>query len=187
MGVIKRTFIILLILCVFGSIAFKAYEYNFYLRYALHEFGVWHISYLKHDSWGFIRAKSSGVVVYELPDDVSKAIQEQGVQYLKNLPSSSGDIWENRAFAQWLPTPIEVTKYWVDYMSMNEKNDYSKETPALSSYLNAFGFGVSVRQDIEALADNAIRTKGSYYAYMSHGSVMIVIPAARKLIFAYRG
>jgi hypothetical protein len=56
----------------------------------------------------------------------------------------------------------------------------------ISDYLNRYGFGIDVDPTVEALVDHAISKPGSFYSYGRIG-VVIVIPRAKRSIFAYAG
>lgn len=184
----KSKFKILAVIIVFCFIGFKILEYKFYLDSVPDEFGVYKILYSKERTARFgLGGNESGIRVYELPKETLEKIQKQGMEYFKNLPSNENAKirrdWRGH-FQNWSETPVEVIKEWTNYMSLEEDADYSKEIPSIDNYVNTYGFGVDIDPEIKKLVDDAIASSGSYYAYGRIGMI-IIVPEARKVIYAY--
>jgi hypothetical protein len=174
----KRFFTILAVSIVSVGIAFKIYEYNFYLSFVPKELKVWRIIYSENKSWGFgPGGNETGIVVYELPKDVADDIEKRGIRYFEEIPVRSG----HGNFERWFSTPIEITKYWTDYMS-----EHPSSVPSIDNYLNAYGFGIPVSSDIKRMVDNAITKPNSYYSYGRIG-VVIIAPDVKMVIYAFNG
>lgn len=191
-GVMKKAFVFLAAILALGTICFKYWEYQFYLSVVPDEFGVYKILYRKEEAWGFgPGGNETGIRVYELPEKIYQIIHEQGLEYLNSLPSSKIGRVEGRydwrgKYQNWLETPIRVTRHWTDYMSLPDDADYSKEVPSISHYIGAYGFGIIVDPEIKKLADDAIKSPGSYYAYGRVGFIL-VIPEKKCVIYIYNG
>lgn len=71
-------------------------------------------------------------------------------------------------------------------MSLKDDADYSKENPSILNYMNAYGFGIRISPEIKKLTDDAITKSGNYYAYGRIG-IIIVIPAEKRVVYAYNG
>ncbi|MDB5492176.1 MAG: hypothetical protein JWO78_2025 [Micavibrio sp.] len=179
--------LIIIIVTIIGG--FKLWEYKFRLSFIPNEFGVYKIIYRNEDSWGFgPGGNETGFIVYELPEKIAKKIETEGISYLQNLYSNARDGHEWRGhYETWHETPIDVTRNWVDYMSMKDgEENYSKKTPSIENYLNAYGFGISIDSQFLKIANSAIVHPKNYYAYGRIG-IIIIIPASRKIIYAYNG
>jgi hypothetical protein len=184
----KRALKILAVIITISFIGFKFWEYKFALETIPDELSVYKILYRKEHAWGFgPGGNETGIRVYELPEKAIEDIQKQGIEYFRNLPSNTngGRNWRGR-YQNWFETPIEVTRYWTDYMSLNDDADYSKQIPSISNYMNAYGFGLDIKPEIKKLADDAITNSGNYYAYGRIG-IIIVIPKQKRVIYAYNG
>lgn len=195
MGV-KRKIILLGLTAIIAIvyIGFKFLEHKseiwkngLYLSAVPPELNVDKVLYRNEEVRGFgPGANEAGIRVYELPDNIAKTIKEQGIEYLKNLPSSLGkrNNWRGR-YSSWSETPVKVTEYWVNYDVRNKK-DYSKEIPSISNYVNYYCCGIEIDTEIQDLVNNAISNPGNYYAYGRIG-VIIVIPSLKRVVYAYNG
>ncbi|MCL4677765.1 MAG: hypothetical protein KJ017_04125 [Alphaproteobacteria bacterium] len=188
----KKAFLFILSILFLTVACFKFWEYQFYLSAVPQEFGVYKILYRQENAWGFgPGGNETGIRVYELPEQTYQIIQQQGLEYLNNLPSAKARQVKGRSdwrgkYKNWLETPINVTRHWTDYMSLPDDADYSKEVPSISHYMSAYGFGLRIDPKIRNLADDALKSPGNYYAYGRIG-VIIVIPQKKRVIYAYNG
>lgn len=184
----KHLIKILAITLVISAIAFKFLESKSPLELVPEELGASKILYTKEEAWGFgPGGNETGIHVYELPEDAFQKIQAQGIEYFKNLPSNTngeGD-WIGH-YQDWKETPIKVSQYWTDYMSLGDNADYSKQIPSVYHYMNAYGFGLEIDPQIQKLVDDAITVKGNYYSYGRIGFILI-IPEKRRIIYVYNG
>ena len=158
------------------------------LSFVPKEFGTTRIVYSKENTWGFgPGGNETGIIVYSMPAKVASALRHDGLSYLHNLPSSQskGKNWQGY-YSTWAETPVVTTRHWVDYMSLPDTADYSKETPSVRHYMGAYGFGIEIDKSIEELIDKAINQTGNYYAYGRIG-VIILIPAEEKIVYVYNG
>jgi energy-coupling factor transporter transmembrane protein EcfT len=142
------------------------------------------IIYANEESWGFgPGGNETGVIVYELPDNIAKEIQQVGIGYLTKIHQQpkSGCYWCG-IYDNWHQTPILRSPYW-EYDTERESNTSTAE---LGNYLNKYGYGISIDPIIEDEINRAISKSGSYFAYGRIG-VLIVIPDIQKVVYAYAG
>jgi len=71
-------------------------------------------------------------------------------------------------------------------MGLPEDTDYSKQTPSVLHYMDAYGMAPAIDSDIKKLADDAITKTGSYYAYGRIG-IIIVIPDQKRVVYVFNG
>lgn len=152
----------------------KNYEETFYIEHIPQEMGVSKILYQKTESWGFgPGGNETGVVVFELPDNSAKTIQNAGKNYFYVI--SKEDTPRNkyiRKCGEWSETPVksEPNTNW-----------------HLGNFLDQYGFGIYVEQSIEDEVDEAMQTSGSYYTGCAGGALIIVAPKIKKVFFVYAG
>ena len=122
------------------------------------------ILYANEESWGWgPGANETGIIVYELPDDIAKQIQKDGV------------------YDNWNKTPI-ISSDWI-YDSEKESNT---SQPTIGNYLGIYWNNISIDPVIQNEINNAISKSGSYFVYTRHG-ILIVMPDIQKVVYAYRG
>ena len=144
--------------------------------------------YVKEDSWGMgPGANETGVILYKLPDETAREILKTGLSYFTAIPTkiNSSRDWRN-VYGRWQETPILADRNWADPESDREKISASSPQK-LSNYINRYGFGIPIDPLIEKEVNNAISKSVSYLTYGRGGSVLIVIPYKRKVVFAYSG
>jgi len=154
-------------------LVFKQKEETFYLEHIPKEMGVSKILYQKTESWGFgPGGNETGVVVFELPENSAKTIESGGRDFFNII--SKEDIPRNeyiRKCGDWQESPLsDANSSW-----------------SLGSFLNQYGFGIAVDQDIENEINLAASTKDSYSTGCAGGAVLIVVPKIRKVFYVYAG
>jgi len=128
------------------------------------------ILYVNEERWGapFLALpgdNETGILMYSLPDLVADRIARDGVDFFNRPENSKRRVGMQQSFSEWHETPMGTT---------------------LSQYLDQYGFGIEVDPTVHALVDDAISKSGSFYSYGRIG-VVIVVPSARRVIFAYAG
>lgn len=195
MNKLKKTLKVFLIIILICFVGFKVLEYRFQLKAIPDGLGVWRLVYIAEEGGGFgPGANEGGIRVYALPEDAVEKIKKGGIEYLESLPmphknnrqlNKRNKTWYGE-YTKWNKTPIIVSKYWTDYMSLPEGADFSKEKPSVYNFTNAYGFGPRIDSKIAELADTAITTSGNFYAYGRIG-IIIIIPDKKRLIYVYNG
>jgi hypothetical protein len=186
----KKFLTILATLVVIVGIAFKTYEYKFYLNHIPKDLGVWHILYTEDESWEFgPGGNETGIIVYELPESVARDIRGQGIKYLEQIREHEKPRkprnWHGR-YERWLTTPIKITKPWTDHGFQETLRKFDRTSPSIANYLGAYGFGIPIKSEIENMVNDAIRKPGNFYSYGRIG-VIIVVPSIQKVIYAWNG
>lgn len=172
---------------VVGFRSFKSWERQLQLSYVPQSMGVSRVLYENEKSWGFgPGGNETGVIVYELPDVVAIGLKNSGTAYLTNLPGNSGDShdWHGR-YEKWQETPIPPEPDWT-YKGSERRAGPTTPPPKLANYLDKYGFGIAIDSAIEREINEAISRPGNYFAYGRIG-VLILIPDARKAVYAYNG
>jgi hypothetical protein len=107
----------------------------------------------------------TGIFLYGLSDTIANRITAEGLDFFHRPENIERRVGKQRTHSEWHETPMGVK---------------------LSDYLNKYGFGIRVDPFVEALVDDAISKPGSFYSYGRTGLV-VVIPKAKRAIFAYAG
>ena len=178
------TFTIFSILMFLG---YKSLTNQHYLSFVPDEMGVKKILYLEDQSWGFgPGGNETGLVEFELPDNVAEEIIKGEVDYFNKL-NNNPLHGSNDCYGKWYQTPIPLSDIWQGpRYSQNEP--VSKITSlSIENYLDRYGFSLHIDSQISATIDNEISKTGSYYEYCPGGGVLIVMPKVRKVVFAYAG
>ncbi len=147
--------------------------------------GVSNILYAAEESsWGFgPGGNGTSIIVYEMPTAIAARLQAQGLKYLEDLPQQSTG-WRGQ-YSTWLSTPVTSDPRWEWPRSLAGLHG-GWSSPGIGDYLFRNGDLLRLDQGIEQLVNDAILRPGSYYAYGRIG-VIILIPASRRIVFAYRG
>lgn len=171
-------------------IPFKLIQREHRLSFVPDGLDVSGILYTNEESWGFgPGGNETGVIVYELAEDAAARIQKAGITYFTSLsPRSENRHGWHGLYAKWQRTPMLGDPQWA---SSGTSCDCLPVPPdpapqALASYLGRYGFGIKIDSRIGQLVDEAISKPGSFYAYGRIG-ILIVIPDARRVIYAYNG
>lgn len=149
------------------------------LSYAPCGMSIQKVLYSLEEAWGIGLPgdNETGVIAYALPEDVSRALESGGLDYLQGLRCEKGTgprDWKGQ-FSGWKETPVLGDRHWVDAGG-----------PELRTYLGQYGFDIDVRPDIEADINAAISSAESFFADGRIG-VAILVPSKRRAYFVYAG
>lgn len=142
--------------------------------------GVTKVLYVEEQLFGsgFLPGDNeTGVIAFQLPEDVSARLREGGVNYLKTLscPPTTNSIKAKGQYYGWRETPIVNDQRWrVDGVE-------------LALYLDKYGFSIPIDKVVEAEINKAIQNPGSFYAYSNAGGVILLVPSSGKAYFFYAG
>jgi len=181
----EKTEIAIYLLIWFGFILFiylqyKSWEEQRYLDIVPYGLNVSKVIYVNEESWGIgPGGNETGIIVYELTDEVANEIQKVGAAKFSKDTGGFSD------FENWEQTPILLTDAWQGSRSGGEPEQNIQFTK-IANYLERWGFSVSIEPKIESEIDYAITEAGSYYAYDRNG-IIIVIPNYKKVVYAYAG
>jgi hypothetical protein len=166
---------------------FKFSEWKYHLSVVPDALNVSTILYSNEESWGFgPGGNETGIIVYELPDGIAREIQKAGIEYFAKLPqkTENGRNW-HLVYRKWQNTPMQLDLNWAD-PEIDGKTISTPPTQKIENYLNVYGFGIPIDSSIKDEINKAISEPGSYFAYGRIG-VLIVVPNARRVIYAYNG
>jgi hypothetical protein len=144
--------------------------------------GVLKVVYSKEETWGFDPGgNETGIVIFELPRAIVNDIEQQGLRFL-NQCASTRVIDESGRKTQtlytWQATPVLVEATGPDMNKVLTHN--------IGEYLRKYGFEIVIESKVEQDVDNALTSPGNWVD--DNGSRLIIImPKASKLVFAYRG
>lgn len=142
---------------------------------------VTEILYAKEESWGFgPGGNETGVIAYQLPDDIAAHAASEGTTFFANLPPTrkrTRKPWQGR-FEHWRPTPLDDNGRW-------ERDQVSRRF-RVEDYVCAYGFCIEIDPDQRRRIEAAVNAPGSHYAYGRIG-VIVVVPAQRRVYFLYNG
>jgi len=140
------------------------------------------IFYSKSEKQGFgPGGELTEFLVFKLPDEVAKEIQQSGINYFSNHHQQNANTRSyNRPYIDWTATPALLCK--------PDDRDYKCE-PNVSAYLWRRGWaGVDVDQALEGEINAALAAPGSYFAESrGGGGILIVIPGQRRVVYMYSG
>lgn len=178
--------VILLGIFLLAYLKFKSWEEQWHLRVIPYGLGVSKIFYVSEESWGFgPGGNESGIYIFELSSSVAQAIEKDGINYFSKLPKKPRKQGEWRGhYEQWSTTPVSFNQSWSGPESNSEV--HVNFVPRIATYLNRYGFGIPIDPAIEREIDEAISKPGSFLAYGRSG-VLIVIPRAKRIVYAYHG
>ncbi len=136
------------------------------------------VLYAEEKAWGvgLPGDNETGVIAYELPEDVSKALELRGLGYLEGLDCArrDGGDWRGR-FYRWKRTPIQDGRKWA-----------KAGDPEIRTYLGQYGFDINISPTIEAEINAAISGSDAFFAYGQIGFA-ILVPSKRRAYFVYAG
>jgi hypothetical protein len=144
--------------------------------------GVSQVLYAREESWGFgPGGNETGLIIFELPADVARNIQQQGIAYLNRNVSAQvadGRGASSRFSGKWTTTPARV----------EGSDDDTNFTPTydIGKYLNRYGFGIPIDKKVGRYIDDALSGHGNFVDDDGR-RLIIVMPEAGKLVYAYRG
>lgn len=160
----------------------QLYSHHDRLSHVPTTMGVSNVLFQDMQSWGFgPGANDTGLIVYEMPQAVAENLDSGGLLYLGGLPRQEGSGWHGR-YVNWQETPLIPNDNWP------KKPDEERfwTSPGIGDYLGKYGYPIRIPTEIEALVNQAIFHKGSYFAYGRIGMI-ILIPSERRIVYAYNG
>ena len=172
----------LLAIAILGTAfgGFKYWEKETLLSVVPRGFGVSKIIYRAEESWGFgPGGNETGLIIFELPKSTAEKIVEEGKSYLESTRQNNGfgESWRG-SYEAWYQTPVLVEG---DGGGPNRTRDYE-----IAHYLDRYGFGILIAPDIEQEINDSLSKPGCYLAWGRIG-FLLVIPKAKKVVFAYNG
>ncbi|SFV01744.1 hypothetical protein SAMN05216350_11360 [Polaromonas sp. YR568] len=174
-------FLLLIGVLVFASVAaYKSYERRFYLNHVPDALGVSSITYELQESWGFgPGGNEAGILVYPLSGELSRQVEQGGVQFLQNMPRNQNQEtrgWQGN-YETWLETPV-ANPQW----KLNAKTGRLD----VMDYICVYGFCIDVAPDVVKDANEIVNSAGSYYAQGRIG-IIVVSPKKKKILYFYNG
>jgi hypothetical protein len=144
--------------------------------------GVSQVVYAREESWGFgPGGNETGVIMFELPVDVARNIERQGITSLDQYVSAQVIVRRgssSRIRARWKATPVPVEG--------SDDDTNSTLTYDIGKYLNRYGFGLLIDKEVARNINDALSSQGNFVDDDGR-RLIIVMPKAAKLVFAYRG
>lgn len=183
----KKTITVTMALVFVGTLYCRHLEKTRHLTFIPEAFKVEKVLYAKEESWGFgPGGAETGIIVYDLPDVTAKQITKDGLNYLATIYDKGRYPKISNRYKDWSETPIVFNEEWISPEPSAEERNGFGFTSKIKVYLLHYGYPIDVDSDIEDLVDKSISEKGSYYAYGRYG-LIIVIPKAHRVVFAYHG
>jgi hypothetical protein len=143
--------------------------------------------YVKESLWGIgPGGNETGVLVFELPEDSAVSIKTGGISVLRRACSASA-VSRNTGgrFSEWKSTPMVAERQWLERDSSSSGVSTSG-TPRIANFLDQYGFGISIDEEIQEMSDKALSEPGNFY-HSGRTSILIVIPDKRRVVYAYAG
>jgi len=143
--------------------------------------GVKQVVYAREESRGFgPGGNETGLIIFELPDHVARNIQQQGIKFLhQNVSAQVADGGAgSRVSRNWKITPVRVE-------GSDDDTNFTR-TYDIGKYLNRYGFGIPIDKEVGRYIDGALSGQGNFIDDDGR-RLIIVMPEAGKLVYAYRG
>jgi hypothetical protein len=173
-------------------LAWNVFVYRHHLRFVPEAMNVWWVRYVSEESWGFgPGGNETGIIVYDMPDEVRDALHEKGTAWLGALPPNSWQGWQGR-YSDWHTTPVPPTQFWADPAACPPKTSdrylfiYPNGCPSIAGYMGEYGFPILFDRDVETMVNEALFSPGAYYAFGRIG-MLILIPARERIVYVYNG
>lgn len=148
--------------------------------------GVSSIVYAEEESGGFLGGHAAGIIVYEMPEHVAAALQQEGITYLERISQPSGPGL-HRHYDNWKPSPVIRNSKWRE---LSCESTWQPISPGIADYMFRGAPCFRLDASIEQMASDTILQPDSYYtySYASGGGGMgliVLAPKVRRIIFAY--
>lgn len=166
---------------VIAFTAWNALEHQHRLAHIPDALDVQDVLYANEETWGLgPGGNEAGIVVYVLPDDVARAIEERGIDFLEHLPQNRSARLNHRqgVYEEWRTTPIVPDDHWRPVPNSGRSPIYD--------YICAYGFCIDIDERVLAETEAILMTPRSYYAYGRTG-IIVICPARRRAVFMYNG
>ena len=157
--------------------SYNDFEKQRRLRLVPKELQISTIIFANEESWGFgPGAAETGLIVYELPDNIATAIQKKGMSYFTKIEQQANNGYGECSwcgiYEPWSQTPI--------------KERDTLQPKKITDFLNNFDGSFSTDSEIDAELNDAISKSGSYFAH-GRSSTLIIMPNIKKVAFVYAG
>ncbi len=182
-----KTFVAVSVVTLLVLIPLKLSQWSNRLSYVPSGLSVERILYAHEDSYGYGPGGAEAeFVMYELPEDVAKNIEVNGIRFLNQMPQAMDPTGRRRLenYENWQSTPIKADPKWASSDSVDRNTSFSLD-PKIANYLGNY-FGFSIDDGIEQEVDKVVSSTGSFFAYGRYG-VLIVSPQTRRVFFAHNG
>jgi hypothetical protein len=108
--------------------------------------------------------ESAEVIVYSLDDLIADVVEQKGAAFFRETG--------------WRETPV-------DFSGRRYRADFGETV--LDHFLGHLGTLIKLAPQVARDLDTAITASGSYYAFVPGDRLIVVVPATRKVYFAYGG
>lgn len=155
------------------------------LSYIPDAMGVSRVLYAEEDDFGSIGLpgdNETGIILYEMPDAVAKALSSNAQKYLNDISEPAGGDWRGK-FENWHETPVIFDEQWP--RGGKYEGRWQWVSPGIGDYMGRY-FAMPFDASVERLVNDAIFKPGSYYAYGRIG-LIILIPSMQRVVFVYSG
>jgi len=187
---------LLVIACVFAAalLAWKVQIYRHHLRFVPDAMNVWWVRYVAEESWGagLPGGNETGIIVYDMPDQTKESLDTKGLAWVEALPQPPWPEWRG-GYEEWHTTPISTADFaWADPAKCPPKDSdryrgfYPNGCPSISGYMGEYGFDIPFDSDVEKMVNDALFSRGAYYAFGRIG-ILILIPAQQRIVYVYNG
>ncbi len=127
----------------------------------------------------------TGVIAYDLPQLPVARLNQEGLAFLRALPSQSGNDVRGTGYHTWTTTPASDAS-WL-HRRDDGNPDPSRGGPSLGAYIDRHGFAIEVDPKVEQAIDGALASPGAFLGRTRGGGVLLLVPHSRKAFFFYAG
>lgn len=167
-------------------IAWEVYSYRAEMARIPQNLSIEYTVYENEEAWGFgPGGNETGLTLYRLNgEDAARLLKlAHGPSESELIRAVMGRRPDRRDYGTWRPTPIDPSAE--DFLWDRE---HIKGNPArIADFLGHYGFTIEVDPKIAAGVDRIINAPGAYYAPGRGGTLIIVAPREKLVIFAYAG
>jgi hypothetical protein len=151
-------------------------------------FGPASITYFKEETWGIGMPgdNETGVIMYEISMGTTREIQASRLAFF----GKPGDLLFSRDkqnhYFDWQPTPVTELFATKELCGPSRTDMATDCAQVMQRYLGRYGFGIEVEPAFLKSINAALSQPGSFVGQGRHG-LLIVVPSARKVVYAYAG
>lgn len=178
----RRVVWVIAFLALIAAVSWYLFKRSHHLSFVPPAMGVRTILYVEEEAWGFgPGGNETGIIVYEMPATTRERILDEGTDWLSGL-AGSGNRWHG-VYRNWHSTPFDpnVTGAF-DIYAM----EICGHGGGIAGYMFRYGFCVPFDTHYESLANEALSSSGSFYAFGRIG-MLLLIPSKDLVIYAYNG
>ena len=186
-ALVAKVFAAISVMGLSAWVAVKLYMHRYHLSLVPSCLNVSRVLYVRESLWGIgPGGNETGVLVFGLPEDFVVTVKTGRIGFLRQACSKSAMSRKTGGrFTEWKATPMVAEIQWLVRESTS-RGASASGSPRIANFLDQYGFGISIDEEIQEMSDKALSEPGNYY-HSGRTSLLIVIPDKRRVVYAYAG